>query len=79
MAYCVYGGAMERTAKLSERRIALTMPASDAEALDAYCAELRRTTGEPAERATVIRRAIKALIHTDPQPPSDWASRRAKP
>lgn len=79
MVLYVYGLWMETAGKLSERRVALTMPASEVEALDAYCAVLRRSTGEPAERAGIIRRAIKQLIQTSPDPRSTWAARQAKP
>lgn len=49
-------------AKVSEKRIALTMSAEELSDLDAYCAEGRRKTGEPFARAEVIRLAIARLI-----------------
>ncbi len=52
-------GAMEQA---PSKRIALVMPADELAALDAYCADLRRATGELIERSGVIRRAIKALL-----------------
>ena len=48
--------------KLSERRVALTMPAADLAALDAYCVSLRKATGERIERAELIRRAISTML-----------------
>lgn len=50
------------TAKLSERRVALTMPAEELAALDQYCASQRRATGDAVARADVIRQAIRELI-----------------
>lgn len=48
--------------KSTERRVALTMSAGELAALDAYCADGRRRTGEPFARAEVIRMAIARLL-----------------
>lgn len=65
----MYHSVMEQTPKLSERRVALTMPADELNALDAYCAEGRRRTGEPFSRAEVIRLAIAKLVTAAPEKP----------
>ena len=57
-----YAWHMKPESKLTERRVALTMPAGELAALDAYCAEQRRATGENIDRAEIIRRAIRDLI-----------------
>ncbi len=48
--------------KVAERRVALTMSAQQLADLDAYCAALRRATGETADRAAVIRLAVAKLL-----------------
>lgn len=53
--------------KHSEKRVALTMSTQELRALDAYCAEGRRVTGEPFARAEVIRLAIAKLVAAAPR------------
>jgi hypothetical protein len=57
----VYYVPMEQP-KLSERRVALTMPSEELEALDAYCADMRRHTGDPYPRVEIVRQAIREFI-----------------
>lgn len=57
---------MEQVAqRVSEHRVALTMPTDELDALNAYCADRRRATGEPTARADVIRQAIRDLVEGD--------------
>lgn len=53
---------MEKQTKLSETRVAFTLPAAELAALDEYCAALRRQIGDRTGRAEVIRQAIRAFI-----------------
>jgi hypothetical protein len=48
--------------RLSEKRVSLTMPAEELDALNAYCRQQRRETGEPIVRADIIRKAIREMI-----------------
>ena len=71
MCAMCYTCRMENERKVSERRVALTMSAEELDDLDAYCAALRRATGENTERAAVIRKAVALLIHPPELNPED--------
>lgn len=54
-----------RVPKVAECRVPLTMSSEELDALDRYCSEKRRQTGELVRRAAVIREAVQEWIRKE--------------